>query len=215
MLKVGLTGGVACGKSTVGEMFVSLGAHLTKADEIGHQLMRPGQPVFNDIVKQFGHEILNEDGTISRPRLADLVFSTGRIGELNAIVHPAVIAAENQWMEEVFASDPTAVAIVEAALMLEAGSWKHFDRMITVVCPMEQKIERFAARHGISREAAKAEVERRMRAQASDEEKARISQYVIENCGDLADTRKRVEEIWAELKRLTVLNDIVTTEEGQ
>ncbi|HET9696637.1 MAG TPA: dephospho-CoA kinase, partial [Terriglobales bacterium] len=209
MLKVGLTGGVACGKSTVGEMFVSLGAHLTKADEIGHQLMRPGQPVLNDIVKQFGRGILNDDGTISRPRLADLVFSTGRIGELNAIVHPAVIAAENQWMEDVFASDPKAVAIVEAALMLEAGSWKHFDRMITVVCPIDQKIERFAARHGISREAAKAEVERRMRAQASDEEKARISQYVIENCGDLADTRKRVEEIWAELKRLTVLNDIV------
>lgn len=202
MLKVGLTGGVACGKSTVGEMFVSLGAHLTKADEIGHELMKPGQSVFNSIVNTFGREILNADGTISRPKLADLVFSTGRIGELNAIVHPAVIAAENKWMEDVFAADPKAVAIVEAALMLEAGSWKHFDRMITVVCPMEQKIERFAARHGLSHEAAKAEVERRMKAQASDEEKVRISQYVIENCGDLADTRKRVEEIWEELNKL-------------
>ena len=204
MLKVGLTGGVACGKSTVGEMFVSLGAYLVKADEIGHKLMRPGQTVFNSIVSKFGREILNEDGTISRPRLADVVFSTGRIAELNAIVHPAVIAAENAWMQSVFAKDPKAVAIVEAALMLEAGSWKDFDRMITVVCPMEQKVERFAARHGISREAAKIEVERRMKAQASDEEEARISQYVIENCGDLAETRKRVEEIWRELKGLAL-----------
>src|SRR6185369_7675022 len=154
-------------------------------------------------------------GTISRSRLADVVFPTGRIGELNAIVHPAVIATENEWMEGVFASDPKAVAIVEAALMLEAGSWKHFDRMITVVCPMEQKIERFATRHGISREAAKAEVERRMKAQASDEEKARISQYVIENCGDLAETRKRVEEIWQELKELAAgTNDHVTKKRG-
>lgn len=201
MLKVGLTGGIACGKSTVGEMFVSLGAHLIKADEIGHELMQPGHPVYDAIVERFGREILNADGTISRPRLADAVFPTGRIGELNAIVHPAVIAAEKKWMQAVFASNPKAVAIVEAALMLEAGSWKYFDRMITVVCPLELKIERFAGRHGISREMAKAEVERRMKAQASDQEKVRISQYVIENCGDLADTRKTVEQIWGELKK--------------
>jgi dephospho-CoA kinase len=185
-------------------MFVSLGAYLVKADEIGHQLMEPGQPVHKQIIANFGRGILNDDGTISRPKLADLVFSSGRIGELNTIVHPAVIAAEHEWMEGVFSADPKAIAIVEAALMLEAGSWKHFDRMITVICPMEQKIERFAARHGISREAAKAEVERRMKAQASDEEKVRISQYVIENCGDLADTRKRVEQIWKELNELAM-----------
>lgn len=209
MLKVGLTGGVACGKSTVGEMFVTLGAHLVKADEIAHQLMEPGQPAYEAVVKAFGREILNDDGTINRPRLADAVFPTGRIAELNALVHPAVIAAQNSWMQEVFARDSNAVAIVEAALLLEAGSWKHFDRLITVVCPLEQKIERFAARHKLARGEAQVEVERRMKAQASDEEKVRVSHYVIENCGSLEQTRTRVEDIWQELRTLS------TTPPGQ
>src|SRR5689334_20205096 len=106
MLKVGLTGGVACGKSTVGEMFVSRGAHLVKADEIAHQLMQPGQQNYDEVVKAFGHEILDPDGTINRPKLANAAFPTGRIQELNRIVHPAVIAAQEAWMDEQFQRDP-------------------------------------------------------------------------------------------------------------
>src|SRR3954468_5859516 len=121
-------------------MFVSLGAHLVKADEIAHQLMEPGQAVYEAVVDAFGLEILNPDQTINRPRLADTVFPSGRISELNALVHPAVIAAQNSWMEEIFARDPNAVAIVEAALLLEAGTWKHFDKVITVICEQDQKI---------------------------------------------------------------------------
>jgi dephospho-CoA kinase len=203
MLKVGLTGGVACGKSTVGEMFVRHGAHLVKADEIAHQLMSPGNKVYDDVISTFGPEIRNEDASINRPRLADKVFSTGRITELNAIVHPAVIAAQEAWMEEQFRRNPTAVAIVEAALILESGSWKRFDRLITVVCTMDQKIERFARRHQLDLSAAKIEVERRMRAQASDEAKIKVSDYVVDNSGSLAETELQVERIWGELQLIS------------
>ena len=183
-------------------MFVALGAQLIKADELGHHLMAPGLPVYEAIVSKFGREILNPDQTINRARLADAVFPSGRIAELNAIVHPAVIAAQEEWMEEVFHKDPSAVAIVEAALILESGSWKRFDRLITVTCRFDQKVERFAARHHLSLDAARAEVERRQKAQASDEEKIKVSQYVIDNSGTVEQTREQVETIWRDLQKV-------------
>ncbi len=203
MLKVGLTGGVACGKSTVGEMFVRHGAYLVKADEIAHELMYPGQSVYESVVATFGREILDEKGQIVRARLADAAFPTGRIAELNAIVHPAVIAAQEAWMEKQIENDRDAVAMVEAALILESGSWERFDRMITVVCTMEQKIERFAKRHQLELGVAKAEVERRMKAQASDETKIKVSDYVVDNAGPLPETELQVERIWGELQILS------------
>lgn len=206
MLSVGLTGGVACGKSTVGEMFVALGAHLAFADDIARDLMQPGCDIYDRVVATFGPEILNNDGTINRPALADAAFPTGRIAELNAIVHPAVIDAEEQWTRQIFAKDPKAIAIVEAALMLESGSWTHFDRMITVICSFDQKVERFARRHDLSLDAARTEVERRMKAQASDEEKIRIAQFVIDNSGPPEKTREQVDRIWPQLKMLTMRN---------
>jgi dephospho-CoA kinase len=206
MLKVGLTGGVACGKSTVGEMFVRHGAYLVKADEIAHQLMSPGQEVYDRVVATFGAEILDKDGIINRPRLADKAFPTGRIAELNAIVHPAVIAAQEAWMEEQFRRNPEAVAIVEAALILESGSYKRFDRLITVVCSLEQKIERFAHRHYLDLAKAKIEVERRMKAQATDEAKIKVSDYVVDNSGPFAETEFQVERIWGELQLISCTN---------
>ena len=206
MLKVGLTGGVASGKSTVGEMFVHHGAHLVKADEIAHQIMSPGNEVYDRVVAAFGAEILYEDGTINRPRLAEKTFPTGRISELNAIVHPAVIAAQEAWMEEQIRRDPEAVAIVEAALILESGSYKRFDRLITVVCTLEQKIERFARRHHIDVPKAKLEVERRMKAQATDEAKIKVSDYVVDNSGPLTETELQVERIWGELQLISSMN---------
>ena len=127
MLKVGLTGGIAAGKSVVGEMFVALGAYLVQADAIAHQLMQPGEAVYYEVVARFGREILAFDGTVDRARLAEAAFGSGaesrpsRIEELNRIVHPAVIRRQEEWMEEVGRRDPQAIAIVEAALMLEAG----------------------------------------------------------------------------------------------
>lgn len=206
MLKVGLTGGVACGKSTVADIFVRFGAHLVKADEIAHELMSPGHAIYDRVVAAFGAEILDADGTINRPKLADKAFPTGRIEELNAIVHPAVIAAQEAWMEDQFRQDPHTVAIVEAALMLESGSYKRFDRMITVVCTFDQKVERYARRHNLDLASAKIEVQRRMKAQATDEAKIKISDYVVDNSGPLSETELQVERIWGELQLISCSN---------
>ncbi len=202
LLKVGLTGGVACGKSTAGEMFVARGARLIKADEIAHQLMRPGQPVYREILRHFGNGVVDADGAINRQKLAQAAFGGGRVEELNRIVHPAVIAYQDRWMEEEGARRRDAVVIVEAALILEAGVEQRFDKIIVVTCRPEQKAARFAARQSISQEAAQAEVERRQKAQRSDEEKVRAADYVIDNSGPLPETERQVDAVWRQLKQL-------------
>ena len=207
MLKVGLTGGIASGKSVVGEMFVALGAHLIQADAIAHELMQPGEVVYREVVRHFGEGILNADGTVHRARLAEAAFGAGgeskdsRIQELNRIVHPAVIRRQEEWMEEVGRGDPRAIAMVEAALILEAGSGKGFDRLVVVTCRPEQRIRRWATRVGVDEEIARREVGRRMAAQFPDEEKIKAADYVIDNSGSLDETRKQVSKVYGELKR--------------
>ena len=205
MLRLGLTGGIASGKSVVGEMFVRLGAHLIQSDAVAHALMQPGQTVYEEVVHRFGREILNLDGSVNRSRLAAAAFGTPggaapRIKELNEIVHPAVIAHENEWMEEIGRRDPNAIAIVEAALILEAGVRGRFDRLIVVTCRPEQRIERFARRLGISEDAARVEVDRRMAAQIPDEEKIKAADFVIDNSGSLAATEQQAERVFHELR---------------
>jgi dephospho-CoA kinase len=205
MLKVGLTGGIASGKSVVGEMFVALGAHLVQADRIAHSLMQPGEAVYNEVVKHFGREILNPDMSVNRARLAEAAFGpatddpgkrASRVEELNRIVHPVVIRSQDEWMQAIGLQDAHAVAIVEAALILEAGAKDHFDRMIVVTCNAEQRAARFAARQKIDLEAAQKEVARRMAAQLPDEEKIKAADYVIDNSGTLDETREQVREVW-------------------
>jgi dephospho-CoA kinase len=205
MLKVGLTGGIASGKTVVGEMFVALGAHLTLADGIAHDLMQPGQPVYEELVAHFGREILNADGSVNRARLAEAAFGAAvgkpsRVKELNQIVHPAVIRRQEEWMEEIGRQDSHAVAIVEAALILEAGVAKRFDRLIVVTCADEQRAARFAARQNIDLETARKEVARRMAAQLPDAEKIKAADFVIDNSGSLERTREQARNIWEELR---------------
>ena len=208
MLKVGLTGGMASGKSVVGEMFVALGAHLVQADRIAHSLMQPGEGVYNEVVRHFGREILNRDGSVNRAKLAELAFGPpgaeaarlSRIAELNRIVHPAVIRSQEDWMDAIGQQDPKGVAIVEAALLLEAGAGKRFDRLVVVTCAAEQRAERFAARQKMDLESARTEVARRMAAQLPDEEKIKAADYVIDNSGPLETTRLRVGEVWEKLR---------------
>ena len=213
MLKVGLTGGIASGKSVVGEMFVALGACLVQADRIAHELMRPGQPVYNQVVRHFGGGILNPDLSVNRAKLADAAFGPGvgsgnqtssqgpsRVDELNRIVHPAVIRSQEEWMEEMGRQDPHAVAIVEAALILEAGAAKRFDRLIVVTCSDEQRVVRFAARHKLAIDVARKEVERRMAAQLPEAEKIKAADFVIHNSESLDRTREQVLEVWQELR---------------
>ena len=207
MLKVGLTGGIASGKSVVGKMLIGLGAHLVEADRIAHSLMQPGEPVYNEVVHHFGPEILNPDGSINRGKLAELAFGppgaaqqSSRIAELNRIVHPAVIRSQEEWMDAVGSQHPDAVAVVEAALLIEAGAAKRFDCLIVVTCKTEQRAERFAARQKMDLDAARKEVARRMAAQLPDEEKIKVADYVIDNSGTIEATRQQVQEIWQKLR---------------
>ena len=212
MLKVGLTGGIAAGKSVVGEMFVALGAHLVQADRIAHSLMQPGEAVYNEVVRHFGREILNPDGSVNRAKLAEVAFGpasdadgkrSSRIEELNRIVHPVVIRSQDEWMHAISLQDPKGVAIVEAALLLEAGVANHFDRLIVVTCGAEQRVVRFAARQKITVEAARKEVVRRMAAQLPDEEKIKAADYVIDNSGSLDQTREQAHRVWEKLRAET------------
>ena len=220
MLRVGLTGGIASGKSVVGEMLVALGAHLVQADRIAHALMLPGEAAYNEVVRHFGGGILNADLSINRAKLAEAAFGSNpsgmreaelsagsgqirsRVEELNRIVHPAVIRSQEEWMEEMERQDPQAVAIVEAALILEAGAAKRFDRLVVVTCRDEQRIARFAARQKLDLDAARKEVERRMAAQLPEEEKIKAADFVIDNSGSLEQTREQVRGVWGKLRTL-------------
>ena len=206
MLKIGLTGGIASGKSVVGEMLIKLGAHVIQADLVAQWLMYPGRPVYEEVVRRFGSGILNPDGTINRSKLAEEAFGNPasgnppRVKELNALVHPAVVEHENEWMEDIGKDDPKAIAIVEAALILEAGVAERFDHLIVVTCRPEQQVERFAQRQNISEDSARAEVARRMAAQIPDEEKIKSADFVIDNSNSLEATEAQVRQVFARLR---------------
>ena len=218
MLRVGLTGGLGSGKSTVAAMLRELGAEVTESDALGRAMMEPGQAVFAEIVKHFGPEVVGADGKLNRARLAELAFGHGRIKELNAIVHPPVIEAQKRWMEEVTARDPHAIAVVESALIFEVvrdaqargetnhpmADWrKRIDRVVVVTAPEELKVKRYAARvspDGAGREAIEADARERMNHQVPEAEKAAQADYVIDNSGDMAALRERVKALWLRLK---------------
>ncbi len=209
MLRVGLTGGLASGKSTVAGMFRELGAHVLSADEIARALMQPGEAVFAAIVKKFGESVLREDGTLDRPLLARVAFEGGLVEELNRIVHPATIAKQEELAAEIFAKDQGAVVIVESALIFEtkySRGWRlRFDKLILVRATEAAKIARFIARSGggtSAEEAAKLEGEarRRLATLIADDKKAVLCDFVIMNDGGLERMREQVEKVWAKLR---------------
>lgn len=202
MLHAGLTGGVACGKSTVARMFSELGAQVIDADQIVHDLYRRDEPVYQQLVARFGEEILGPDREIDRGRLAALAFEGGRVHELNRIVHPAVGQRQKEWIAEAGRHNPYGIAMVEATLMLEAGGKSRYDRIVVVICKPEQKVLRYAMRLHVSEAIAQQEVERRTRVQMTDIQKAAQADYVIDNSGTLEQTRRQVENIYRELKAL-------------
>ena len=202
MLRAGLTGGIACGKSSVAKMFAELGVYVIQSDQIAHELYRPGRPVYAEVIQRFGNSIVKPDGEIDRAKLAAIAFGENRIEELNRIVHPAVIEHQSKWIFEIASKEPDAIAMIEAALIFEAGTNTRFEKMIVVTCEPEQKVARFARRAGIDEAAARAEVERRTKAQWPDEEKIKRADYVIDNSGPLEQTQAQVKKIFAELKVL-------------
>ena len=209
MLKVGLTGAIGSGKSTVGRMLTALGARVTEADLIARSLMQPGQRVYDEVVRSFGREILRPDGTIDRKKLADAAFGSPehpsqRVGELNAIVHPAVAGEQEAWMAEVGRAEPRAVAVVEAALIFEAGLQHQFDRIVVAACPLETRVRRWMARSGMVEVAARRELDRRMAAQWPEEKKIAGANFVIDNSGTEQEADSKVRELFARLAREAV-----------
>jgi dephospho-CoA kinase len=198
MRRVGLTGNIASGKSTVGRMFVELGAHLIDSDIIVHQLFQPGQAVNQAVVEAFGSRVRASDGSINRTVLGEIVFndSEARL-RLNSLVHPAVLDFQKKWLDELEARDPNAVGIVDAALMIEIGSYKNYEKVIVVTCSPEIQRQRLRARSGLSDE----QIEARIASQMPAAEKAKFADYVIDNSGTIEETRRQVDLVYAELKR--------------
>jgi dephospho-CoA kinase len=200
MLRVGLTGGLASGKSFVGHALADLGCHLIEADALGHEVMLPGAEVYDAVVSEFGDGILDAEGRIDRRKLGAIVFAKPELLEkLSSLVHPAVIAREERSMTEIGRADPRAIAVVEAAILVETGSYKKFDRLIVAVCSLEQQIERAMKRDGRTRE----EVAARLSRQLPLQEKMKLADFVIDTSGTKENTVEQARAVYGSLRGLT------------
>jgi len=196
---LGLTGGIASGKTTVAGMFAELGAKIVDADRLAHELMRAPHPAYHEIVHQFGFEILDSQGEIDRKRLGAIVFrDPEKLRALNAIVHPRVIERIDRLAEAFHLQNPRAVVLVDAALIYEANLAGHFAKILVAWCRPEQQLERLMAKTGLSREDA----ERRSAAQMPAEEKRRRADYAIDCSGELELTRRQVADLYSQLQQL-------------
>jgi dephospho-CoA kinase len=199
MVKVGLTGGISTGKTTVGTMFVEMGCHLIDSDRITHELFEPGEAVHESVVARFGAGIRDVDGRIDRLRLGEIVFNNpARRETLNGLVHPAVIERQKEFLASVESRDPDAIAIVDAALMIEVGTYKSYDKVVVVTCSPDQQRSRLIEREGLSAE----EIEKRIQSQMPLEEKAKYADFVIDNSGPLESTRRQVVSTYEKLREL-------------
>lgn len=198
MLKVGLTGGMACGKSFVASTLRVLGCHIVEADEVGRAAIEPGGDAYEAVVTAFGKEILDERGLIDRPRLAGLVFGAPeRLKELSAIVHPAVRSRALREFEDISARDPHAIVVYVAAILIESGAWREMDKMIVVSCDRARQIERAMQRPG----AAEADVLARIQSQMPLEEKRNYADYLIDTGGTKEETVRQTKVVYEDLRR--------------
>ena len=197
MLHVGLTGGLATGKSFVGEALAKLGCHVICADDLGHQVLLPGGEAYDAVVREFGDSILDDERIIDRRRLGALVFGNPeRLQKLSSLVHPAVRQREREMEEAIERKDPHGIVVVEAAILVETGSNKRFDKLIVTVCTMEQQVERAMRRDALTREEAMARLSR----QLPSEEKIKVADYVVDTSGSKESTLERVREIHESLR---------------
>jgi dephospho-CoA kinase len=198
MVLIGLTGGIATGKSTVSRLFVECGAHLIDADVLAREVVTPRQPALRKIAETFGREMLHPDDTLDRDRLGKMVFRDPKqLEKLNAIVHPYVAVAQKQRSREIAGKDPHAVVVYDAALLIEAGAHTHMDKIIVVTADEQTQLARLKARDHLSTEEAK----RRIAAQMPLAEKVTAADYVLDGTLPLEQLRKEVQRIYDELKR--------------
>ena len=199
MLKVGLTGSIAVGKSFVLAVFGELGCHVLDADRTARQVVMPGTPGLAEIVREFGEGVLTAEGVLDRPRMASIVFADEEKRLLlNSIVHPLVFEAQDRWMREREAEDPDGIAIVDAALMIESGGYRRFEKLIVVWCEPEIQFERLIKRDVLSEEEAK----RRIASQMPQEEKKKYADFLIDTSGGFDATRERCGQVHSELLQL-------------
>ncbi len=198
MLTVGLTGGIASGKSTVAKMLHERGCAIMEADSLAHEYLKPENPVSQEVIREFGREILDASGKIDRAKLGELVFGHAeKIERLNAIIHPHVLKEIAQRLNDLARTGGTSIAVVVAALHIETGYYKTFDRLAVAWCRAEQQLERLVHR-GLTREQA----ERRIASQMPIDEKRRLADDVIDCSGTLEETRRQVDAVvarWQEL----------------
>ncbi len=200
-LSFGLTGGVACGKSTVARYFEDLGAHIIDADRVGHQLIEPGQPAYQEILAHFGKDILAAGGGIDRKKLGAAVFAEAeRLRVLNAILHPRIVARVQEIAAEQHRQNAHAVVILDAALIFEVGIANSLRKVMVAWCRPEQQVERLMAKTGVS----SLEAERRIRAQMTQDEKRRRADYLIDCSGTLEQSRTQAQALYPELQSLVM-----------
>ena len=199
MLRVGLTGSIAVGKSYVASVFVDLGCHVLDADHTAREVVLPGSPGLAAVVNTFGDEVLNGDGTLNRQHLGALIFNDEqKRQQLNHVLHPFIIARQDEILREWEKEDPDGIGVVDAALMIESGGYKRFDKLIVVHCRPEVQLERLMLRNGLTRE----EAQRRIDSQMPQEEKQRFADYLIDTSDGYELARARTLEVHNELRRL-------------
>jgi dephospho-CoA kinase len=197
-MRVGLTGGLACGKSFVGRTLESLGAHVIRADELGHQALEPAGEAYQPVIAEFGRDILTPEGRIDRHALALRVFGNAeQLKKLNAIVHPAVHRLQEALSRQILVADPDAMIVYEAAILIETGIYKDFDRIILVTCSADQQLERAMSRDAATRE----EVEARLSRQLPLAEKRKYADFVIDTSGEKEDTIRQTRAVYESLRR--------------
>ncbi|MGH8275468.1 MAG: dephospho-CoA kinase [Steroidobacteraceae bacterium] len=198
MLRAGLTGGIGCGKSTVAAILRDLGCAIIEADRLAHSLLDAGQPAYAEVIDEFGRGILDAHAAVDRGKLAQIVFhDRSRLARLNEILHPRVLELIGQNLARLAAEGKTEIAVVEAALLIEANYHGELDRLIVVWCRPEQQRERLLAR-GLTAE----QIEQRIASQLTQEEKRRLASDEIDNSGTLEETRRQTEKLFAEFRKL-------------
>lgn len=196
MLNVGLTGGIACGKSTVAKMFLKNGAHLIDFDGLAHEVQEPGKPAWKQVVNHFGEGILQPDKKIDRVKLGNIVFADKeKLSELNNIVHPLVYQEWQSRLEKMCKKEKHAIVLSDIPLLFEGNMQILFDLTMLVLIAPEEQIRRLMARNGVNKE----EAEKRLNSQMPIGEKISLADIIIDNEGSIPETEKRVGQVWKEL----------------
>jgi dephospho-CoA kinase len=191
---VGLTGGMGSGKSLAAKFFAEQGAHIIDADQLSRELVRPGHPALKEIIDAFGEDILEPSGNLDREKLAKIIFDdTENKSALEAILHPKVIVREQEKYLSIIASNPSAIVIVDAALLIESGNYKNVDKVIVVQSREEQQVQRILSRGFQSYDQAIARIKNQM----SFEKKSKYADYILDNQSQAEDLRQKVQEIYA------------------